>query len=280
LPENAENLPFKPDIGNSKERNIKFSGYVAFVIILIIILYAIESMVASGMISSEAASDYIILDYDSPNFFSLYLSKYVHSQDNPFHMVNNIASFLVVSVIIGILYFFFYPKIGIMMPEYYLLAVYIQIITVVPFSISIISYIYRQIGVIDEVMRYSVGFSGVVWALTGFMLFLVSLFLLKALSPRLAGHGGDFVRIVSVCLPILFLVSLLVILPVFIIVTDIHTSRNMFAHLAGFAYGWLIPALTGSYFVSSCANCKIANLLYTFLIFSIPFVIAAFLVAL
>ena len=257
-----------------------FILYISFVALIVAILYFVQYSLLSGMIPVDIAQNYFYFNYESPNIYSLFLSKFIHNPENPMHLQENVTSFLTISFIIGVLYFYFFPVVKIKMPDYFLPVVYFMIIFLVPFMVSMISYIYREIGVINLDIQYSIGFSGTIWALFGFMFFLSAIFCLKTISLALKDNTQeDFARIISVCLPLILAVALMIILPVFIILVDVNTNKNVYAHLAGFLYGWLIPIISGTFLVSPCWRCRIGSIILIGALFLIPVLITGFLAA-
>lgn len=251
--------------------------FFAFVITVTIVLYLLQYVVLSGIISADTAVKYFFFDYESPNIFSLFLSNYMHEPQNSMHLRENALSFVIISSFIGITYFCFFPKYQIRMPDYFLVSSYLLIFFVVPFSVSSVSYIFRELGAFNDGIRYSVGFSGIVWALLGLLFFLAAVFCLRVVFLRCEGRMEDFRSMIPVYFPFLFIVSFLVIFPVFFIIVDVNTKNNLYAHLAGFTYGWFIPPLLGSFLLSSGRRAKFSNCMLIVVSFLLPFVITGVL---
>lgn len=251
--------------------------FVFFIITVTVVLYFFQYLVVSGTIAENTAIKYFFFDYESPNIYSLFLSNYIHEPQNPLHIRDNVISFVAISTLIGVLYFYLFPRFGIKMPGFFLSGVYLLNFFVVPFSVSSVSYIFREMGTFNDGIRYSIGFSGIVWAFLGFLFFLGAVFCLRVVSRRCEGRMADFRSMISVYFPFLFVIAFLIIFPVFFIIADVNTKNNLYAHLAGFTYGWLIPPLMGSFLLASDTKMRAANFVLIIVSFLLPFLITGFL---
>ncbi|MDD4126399.1 MAG: rhomboid family intramembrane serine protease [Methanomicrobium sp.] len=160
------------------------------------------------------------------------------------------------------------------MPEHFLVFIYTLIFLAVPLSISGVSYVFMKIGAYDENIRYSLGFSGIVWALLGFLFFLAAVFLTRILYLSGSGDVSSRKRYFSYYFYFIFVLSILIFFPVFFIIADMETTINLYAHLAGFTYGWIVPPLLGFYLLSSDKLMKAVNFALIVFLLVMPFLTA------
>ncbi|WOF17034.1 rhomboid family intramembrane serine protease [Methanoplanus sp. FWC-SCC4] len=244
--------------------------FLLMVICVPAILYLLQSFVINGSIPDEIVIKYFILDYDDPNFVSYFLSNYIHNPLNPGHIEDNLRTFILISVVIYGEFFLVFPALDLHMPKKTVPIIYFIFFFLVPFSVSGISVIFRNTGGFADEVKYSLGFSGIVWEFMGFLMFLSSFMFARLITRKICRTSHSEKSVNMEYFPFLFFVAFLIFIPVYIIIFDINSNVNPFAHLAGFSYGWLIPPVVASMLIYGDIRHKVSNIILILLLTGIP----------
>jgi hypothetical protein len=222
--------------------------FLSLLIMLPLFLYLFQAIIFAGDLSSGFVFENFILEYSNPNLRTMFFANYIHNPLTPDHLFLNMLSFIVFGVIIWFFYYYFIPVSGFSMPKNFLTIILILIFFFFPFAISGIAILFYRFGCLPGDIIFGVGFSGVVWAFTGLLLFLLFFVLIMEFFAfgYFPGINGlkEFRKRTSM---ILFFISFGVMSLLFLILADIGTNSNPFAHFAGFALGSTISALVAVY---------------------------------
>lgn len=234
-----------------REIRIPRPGKIFFLLLLILLpllLYLFQTIIFSGDLSSGFVFDNFILEYSDPNIRMMFFANYIHNPLTPNHLFMNMLSFVVFGIIIWFFYYHFIPVSGFLMPKNFLAINLALIFFVFPFAISGIAIMFYRLGCLPGDIIFGVGFSGIVWAFTGLLLFLLFFVLIMEIFAfsDFSGISGLKKMRKNISL-ILFFISFGVMSLLFLILADIGTDSNPFAHFAGFALGSIIPALVAVY---------------------------------
>ena len=218
-----------------------------FLLLLVLIpvaLYLFQSAVFGGNFTGDFILRNFVLQYSDPTVLSMFFANYTHNPTVPDHLFVNIVSFLVFGFLVWFSYYHIIPVPGSFMPENFLAINLALIFFVFPFAISGVAIFFYRLGSLPAYVMFGVGFSGIVWAFTGLLLFLLFFILMIELfaANDLSGPGGLQELRMKIAV-VLFSVSVGVMSLFFLILADVGTESNPFAHFAGFAVGFVIPGL-------------------------------------
>ncbi len=222
---------------------IRKSLFLAFIFLFPPLMYIFQSFVFSGMLPQNFVIQCCILDYTNPNVMSMFLANYTHNPFDSGHINLNILSFFVIGLLIWFFYYHIIPASFNLLPKNFLGINLALIFLTFPFAISGIVLFFQRTGSFPPEIRYGIGFSGIVWALTGLLLFLMIFVLfMEFFSGRIITGNAGMEGIRRIVCFIIFFTAFVTTTLFFLILTDVGTSRNPFAHFAGFALGFIIPA--------------------------------------
>jgi len=180
------------------------------------------------VIPAQVTLDYIVFQTASPNVLSAFLSNFAHV--NISHLAQNMVAYIVAVGAIAAIALVGIPRSGLKytLDTKVLVQSTVAFLLVVPFIVSGASLLIAPyIG-----MEKNVGFSGIVFAFFGYIVFILeSLLLLKmrAVKERRQVVFGYALIVLIIVIPIL------IMNPV--------THANYAGHFAGFVSGILTPAL-------------------------------------
>lgn len=231
-------------LGEIRAPGIKKRLFLLLVLLFPPLLYLFQSFVFGGMLSRDVVFRYFILDYTQPNMRSMFFANYTHNPLDPWHFNTNIISFIIIGLLIWFFYYHVIPASVALVPKNFLTVNIALFFLAFPFAISGLALFFQRIGSLSEGIRYGIGFSGIVWAFTGMLLFLmIFVMFMEFFSGRIiTGSAGLQSIRRTICLILLF-IAFAVMSLFFLILADIGTDSNPFAHFAGFALGFIIPPL-------------------------------------
>ena len=227
-----------------KAFGLRKSLFLLLLLLLPPVLYLFQSAVFGGDFSYDFILRNFVLQYSEPTFQSMFFANYTHNPLVPDHIFINVVSFLIFGFFVWFLYYHIIPVPGSFMPKNFLTINLALIFFAFPFAISGIGIFFYRLGGLPESVRFGVGFSGIVWAFTGLLLFLLFFVLMIELfaAGNFSGSGGLQELRKRIAL-VIFSVSFGVMSMFFFILEDVGTGSNPFAHFAGFAFGFIIPGL-------------------------------------
>ena len=212
---------------------------ILFWIILSLSLFLILvlNFLSNHFIPASIQHDYFYLVFSHPNPVRMYLSNFIHI--SPDHIRDNIFRFLAFSCGIYIIEFIIRPWFGFEEDEDPFVEFAGLFITALPFLISVTTMVIGSQSGFSE----SLGFSGMVWALAGYLLYD---------SLAICDSGKKTHRIpvliADVCeYGIYFIIALLFVLIFFgyltpsVPISEIKIHENIAGHVTGFSFGLLMP---------------------------------------
>jgi hypothetical protein len=185
---------------------------------------------------------YIVLTYASPNPISMFLSNYAHATG--IHMLENLMSYVITIASIAIVAIIAIPYtnkktpgMGCVFGTKTLVECTCIFFLLVPFLIAIVSIIAGNYLGIEG----GLGFSGVVFAFEGYLVYIAEVIIIRKVQVIL--HQRDKMLIyfgvaLSMVIPLSFVVGQLLTM-----YTNPTVHANYFAHTAGFIAGITIPFL-------------------------------------
>ncbi len=236
--------------GEIKSPGLRKHLFLMLILIVPVILYLFQSLVFGDLMSQEFVLENFVLDYSDPNLQSMFFANYIHNPFEGEHFIHNMFSFVIIGVLIWLFYYHVIPSSGTSMPKNFLGINLILFFFAFPFAISGIVLFFWRLGSLPEEIRYGLGSSGIVWAFTGFLLFLMCFVLFMEIFTDLAlSRAGCLEDLRRESFLVICFISLALIAPVFMILTDVGSDRNPFAHFAGLSLGFILPAM-----VAVCLN--------------------------
>ncbi|MBN1195584.1 MAG: rhomboid family intramembrane serine protease [Methanomicrobiaceae archaeon] len=205
------------------------------IITLPLAIALLQALLFLVIIPAEIPPDLVWLSYGNPTVSGMFLSSYFHSITDLRHLYANYAATLIVMTLIAVMFVIVMPAYGITIPRRFVNRSFLSFFLVLPFWIAAVSLYFHP--VFPEA-RWAVGFSGIVAALLGFaFLLILRVTYTVMLRNRCAGRETVFTLIVGA----LFIA----IVPSWIMLSEIGGTVNVFAHIAGYSFGLLVPALLG-----------------------------------
>jgi len=226
--------------------NISATDTLAFftmVTALPLLIALLQLFLLIYIIPAEIPPNYIILSLESPTLTAMFMSSYFHNITDPDHLFSNYFNTIFMMAVIWLIWFVVMPLKGFDRPKHFLMINIGAFLLILPFFVSIVSLYFCRIFE----KTYTLGFSGIVYALFGLFIYLI----LMMFYETAIDSGLDTVYMVHL---LLLSAGLLIIIPVFAILSEIGDSINVFGHLAGFSFGIIFPSITGIKLTKKCRN--------------------------
>ncbi|MBN1432678.1 MAG: hypothetical protein JW931_07880 [Methanomicrobiaceae archaeon] len=256
--------------GEIRSPGLRKHLFLMLILVVPVILDLFQLLVFGDLLSPEFVIENLVLDYSDPNLQSMFFANYIHSPFDREHFIHNMFSYVVIGVLIWLFYYHVIPSSGASLPKNFLGINLILFFLAFPFAISGIVLFFRRMGSLPEEIRYGLGFSGIIWAFTSFLLFLMCFVLfMEIFTDQALSCAGSLKDLRKESVLVLCFISLALMAPVFMILTDIGTDRNPFAHFAGLSLGFIISAM-----VAICID-EAGNRRRLYCLFIIFFVVAA-----
>ena len=181
-------------LGEIRTPGLGKSLFLLLLILVPILLYLFQTIIFGGDLSPGFVFENFILEYSNPNIRTMFFANYTHNPLTPDHLFTNMLSFVVFGIIIWFFYYHFIPVSGFLMPKNFLAINLVLIFFAFPFAISGIAISFHRLGCLPGYIIFGVGFSGIVWAFTGLLLFLLFFVLIMELFAVAEFPGSDGLR--------------------------------------------------------------------------------------
>lgn len=225
--------PLRKRIGELSRRDLVILFFC--VVTLPLVIMVLQIILIWIIIPADIPPDLVWLSYENPTLSGMFLSSYFHSITDFGHLYANYAGTFIVMTLIGVMYVVVMPAYDIAVTRRFMAGSFLSFFLVLPFWIAGVSLYFHP--VFPEA-RWAVGFSGIVAALLGFAFLLVlRVAYTVMLRNRCAGRETVFTLIAFA----LFIA----IVPSWVMLSEIGGTVNAFAHIAGYSFGLLVPALLG-----------------------------------
>jgi hypothetical protein len=233
-----------------------------FFVLLPCLLYLLQLLIVAQIIPYPVAVRFFVLSYNDPNFANMFLSNYIHNVFDSHHVYQNVLSSFLTFILLFGYFLLALPYIRFANPGFRwkfnpsaFILVLITIFCFVPFSISGISIYFGKI--LGKSIGW--GYSGVLYALWGFFVYLLVELILSL--PQRKAQGtlpvGDIagpgqtpapVELEAQCdqkaLQSPFIILICTLLPFVVIALIlsemIQPGTGVFGHLGGFMLGFLV----------------------------------------
>jgi membrane associated rhomboid family serine protease len=208
-------------------KDFNWSGYTGIMALLIpAVITVFNFALFYRVIPAGFTLDYVILSSASPNVVSMFFSNFAHVDVS--HLSENMIAYFTTIGAIVVIALFGIPRSGLKytLDAKILVQSTVIFLLVVPFIISGASLLVAPyIG-----MEKNVGFSGIVFAFFGYIVYILENLLLlkvKAVKERKQAIFGYA------------LIVLIIVIPIIVMNSTIHT--NYVGHFTGFVSGITIP---------------------------------------
>ncbi|KQC05614.1 MAG: hypothetical protein APR53_02250 [Methanoculleus sp. SDB] len=207
-----------------------------FVVTLPLAIAFLQILLFLVIIPADISPDLVWLSYENPTLSGMFLSSYFHSIADPGHLYGNYAATCACMAVIGVMYVIVMPAYGVSVSRRFTAGSFLSFFLVLPFWISAVSLYFHPVF---PRASWAVGFSGIGAALLGFALLLILLSAYTVMLRNSGSAGDETVRA-------LIAATLFIALgPPAIMLLEIGGTVNVFAHLAGYSFGLLVPAVLG-----------------------------------
>jgi len=215
----------------------KWTKLVIFIVTLPLFIVLLQFILLYVIIPQNIPPDYVLFNFENPTISGMFFSNYIHSISDSGHLQGNYFSTLLCMGIIGVMIYIVMPAFEIRMSRKYIFWVFFCILFISPFIISATSLLFSKAF---ENINWSVGFSGITFALLGFGLFLV-LWLIYEIYLR--DENSKNLRKVEFSL--VFINFCVCLVPLWILLSEIGGKTNVFAHMIGYSFGLMVPVIIG-----------------------------------
>lgn len=218
-------------------KGIEWITIIFFIVLFPFLIALLQFVLIKVIIPLDIPPEFVTLLSEKPTISGMFFANYFHSISDSDHLINNyISTIFAMGLIVGMI-FIVLPAYNIKISQKSILKVFFLLLFILPFIISAIT-LYFSMVTKNPIWGY--GFSGITSSLLGFGLFLVLWYFFEITLKE--NYYKDKEKVI---LGLLSVTILFCFFPPWIMFFQIGGNVNVFAHIMGYSFGLITPALIG-----------------------------------